>query len=192
MLAVAALSLLYLPASLDLRGRATLAVVAIGAALLGGALWLGRGPLASAGRDVRRSLLARDVVWTQLLTSALVVASFVAMYVAAARAVRVETPVATLVPLVPPVLVSMLVPATVAGWGIREATAAALWSAAGMTAVDGVAISAAYGVLVLLSSLPGGVVLLSADRGRRGRPLPDGSAGSADGAPGSSSPPPGG
>ncbi|MEE2898994.1 MAG: hypothetical protein VX815_11065, partial [Gemmatimonadota bacterium] len=31
-----------------------------------------------------------------------------------------------LLPLVAPVLLSMLVPATVAGWGVREATAAAL------------------------------------------------------------------
>ncbi len=54
----------------------------------------------------------------------------------------------------------MLVPAPVAGWGVREATAAALWGAVGLTVVDGVAISAAYGILVLVSSLPGALVLL--------------------------------
>ena len=51
---------------------------------------------------------------------------------------------------------------------VREATAAALWGAVGLTVVDGVAISAAYGILVLPSSLPGALVLLSASRDRRG------------------------
>jgi hypothetical protein len=54
---------------------------------------------------------------------------------------------------------------------VHEATAAALWGAVGLTAVDGVAISAAYGILVLLSSLPGALVLLSSGRSRRGGPL---------------------
>ena len=85
----------------------------------------------------------------------------------------VSTPLWTLLPLVAPVLLSMLVPATVAGWGVREATAAALWGAVGLTVVDGVAISAAYGILVLLSSLPGALVLLSSDRDRRGGRLPE-------------------
>jgi uncharacterized membrane protein YbhN (UPF0104 family) len=183
MLAVAALSVFYLPSSFELPALATLAALGVGIALLAGLVWLGRGRLAQAGRDVHRALLARDVVVPQLVTSALVTATYVAMYVAAARAVGARTPLAALVPLVPPVLVSMLVPATVAGWGIREVTAAALWSAVGMTAEDGVAISAAYGVLVLLSTLPGALVLLSAGRGRRARPLPDGSDGSAGGSP---------
>jgi hypothetical protein len=188
MLAVAALSLFYLPSTLQLRGPvAAVAVVAGASLLLGAALVLvrgrGGGPLARVGRDVRDALLARDVVGAQLLTSTLVTASFVAMYVAAARAVHVDTPVATLAPLVPPVLVSMLIPATVAGWGIREATAAGLWSAVGMSAVDGVAASAAYGVLVLVSSLPGALVLLSGGRDRTTRPHPDGTFGTGDGGP---------
>ena len=60
-----------------------------------------------------------------------------------------------LLPLVAPVLVTMLLPVTVAGWGLREGAAAALWHAVGLTAADGVAISVAYGLLVLVSSLPG-------------------------------------
>ena len=98
--------------------------------------------------------------------------TFLATYVVAARAVGVSTPLWTLLPLVAPVLLSMLVPVTVAGWGVREGTAAAFWGAVGLTPVDGVAISAAYGILVLLSSLPGALVLLSSGRDRRGRHLP--------------------
>lgn len=187
-LTVAALSLLALPVTLGTGARATLAGAAFAVALLAGTLvgvrrraagWAG-----SLGRDAHAALLARDVILRQLLASVLVVASYVGMYCAAARAVRAATPLTTLAPLVAPVLVSMLVPATVAGWGIREAAAATLWRAVGLAAADGVAISAAYGLLVLLSSLPGALVLLSAGRGRRADPDPSGSGGTADGAPG--------
>ena len=105
----------------------------------------------------------------------------------------------TLLPLVAPVLVSMLLPVTVAGWGVRETAAATLWGAVGLASADGVAISVAYGLLVLLSSLPGALVLLAGRRlnrrrrrpGRRGRRIPAGRGGSGAGAPGPASPPSG-
>ena len=71
-----------------------------------------------------------------------------------------ETPTLVLLPLVAPVLMTMLIPVTVAGWGLRESAAAVLWGAVGLTAADGVAVSLAYGLIVLLCSLPGAVVLL--------------------------------
>jgi hypothetical protein len=48
----------------------------------------------------------------------------------------------------------------VAGWGIREGAAALIWHAAGLDVAEGVAISISYGVVVLLSSLPGALMLL--------------------------------
>ena len=80
--------------------------------------------------------------------------------VAAARAVGVETPMPILLPLVAPVLMAMLVPMTVAGWGARAGAAAALWAAVGLPGAEGVAVSVAYGLLVLFASVPGAVVLL--------------------------------
>jgi len=89
--------------------------------------------------------------------AALVVGTSLPTYGAAARAMGVSTPLWTLLPLSAPVLLSMLVPATGSvGCGVREATVAVLWGAVELTVVDGVAISAANGILVLLSSLPGG------------------------------------
>ncbi len=67
----------------------------------------------------------------------------------------VTLPAATLLALVPPVLVAMLVPLSVAGWGIREGTAALVWGLVGLPPAQGVAVSMAYGLLVLLASLPG-------------------------------------
>ena len=86
----------------------------------------------------------------QLATSTVIVASYVAAYLLAARAVGVETPLLTLAPLVAPVLLSMLLPLSIGGWGVRETAAAAIWSVAGLAASDGVAISVAYGLVVLV------------------------------------------
>jgi uncharacterized membrane protein YbhN (UPF0104 family) len=178
MCAVAALSLAVTPLAFGTAPGVVVLALLGGCGAVGLGVLLARrsapgvGPLASVWRDVHATLLARDVLGVQLATSALVVGSYVAMYVVAARAVGVDTPVGTLLPLVAPVLVSMLIPATVAGWGVREATAAGLWTAVGLTAVDGVAISAAYGIVVLVSSLPGALLLLSAGRGRRADPPP--------------------
>jgi len=152
----------------------------------------------SLWRDVHTALLAPDVVGFQLAISSLVVSSYVLTFLAAARAVGVEAPFTTLLPLVAPVLASMVVPVSVAGWGVREAAAAALWGAVGLPILDGMAISVAYGLLVLLSSLPGALVLLGSRTprrptgapGRRGRPLPDESGGSGVEAPGKGSPVP--
>jgi len=88
----------------------------------------------------------------------------VAVFLAGAMAVGVDTSLLILLPLVPPLLMTMLIPVSVAGWGIREGAAAALWGAAGLLASEGVVLSMAYGVLVLVSSLPGGIVLLRARR----------------------------
>ena len=115
----------------------------------------------------------------QFGSAILVVSSYLVTYVVAARAVGVETPLLVLLPLIAPVLMSMLIPITVAGWGLREGTAAVLWGAVGLTVADGVVVSMAYGLLGLLSSLPGAVVLvfgarrspaadLSADPDRKG------------------------
>ncbi|MSR36526.1 MAG: flippase-like domain-containing protein [Gemmatimonadetes bacterium] len=134
--------------------------------------WRDDGLLASFWRDVRTALLAWDVLAVQLGTSALVVGSYLATYLVAARAVGVDTPFATLLPLVAPVLQSMLIPVSLAGWGVREVTAAGVWVAVGLSAADGVAISATYGLVVLMASLPGAVVLIISGRGRTGHPRP--------------------
>jgi len=179
--------------SLPVAGAVRALVIALGAAAAV-AFALERARVASrlasaVWRDVHVTLLARDVVGAQLATSVLVLGTYVATYLAAARAVGLTTPFAVLLPLVPPVLLSMLIPVTVAGWGIREAAAAGMWSLVGLTTEDGVAASAAYGLLVLATTLPGAAVLVSAARGRRADPRPDGSAGSAGGAPGPGLPP---
>ncbi len=158
------------PSPALLLGATLALLVTLGA---GGVLLRGLGPLPSrgslAGRfhdDARRAVLAPGALAFHLLTGLLVVASYLAVFLAAARAVGVATPLLQLLPLVAPVLMTMLLPLSVAGWGIREGAAAALWGMVGLSVGDGVLISMAYGVLVLVSSLPGGLVLAGAGRTR--------------------------
>lgn len=175
MAVVAAVALVSLPVAPAARGLTlvfavativlpVIAVVALRRARTTPSLW----------HDLHAALLARDVIGVQLATSALTLATYIAMYVVAARAVGLTTPLGTLLPLIPPVLLSMLVPVTIAGWGVREAVAAGIWSIVGLTAEDGVAASAAYGLLVFISTLPGVLVPFSPSLGRRGGPLRDG------------------
>lgn len=174
-------------------------VVAAALAVAGTAL-LARRSGGAFRESLGRALLHPRALPVQLLTSLAVVATYLATYLVAARAVGMDTPALVLLPLVAPVLVSMLLPVTVAGWGVRETVAATLWGAVGLASADGVAISVAYGLLVLVSSAPGAVVLLAGRRlsrpgtapGRRGRPSPGRSGGSGVAAPGPASAPPGG
>jgi glycosyltransferase 2 family protein len=175
-----------------LGGVRALAVVAIalaaGFVLLHAAGRYGRLPGATDLLADARAALGGAALPVQMATSLLVVISYLVVYVMAARAVGVTTPTGALLPLLAPVLVTMLLPVTVAGWGVREGAAAALWGAVGLTPEDGVAISVAYGLLVLVSTLPGGaIVFLTLWRGRApdraARRSPFGTSETADAAP---------
>jgi len=143
--------------------------------------------------DTRKALLSPRALPLQLGSSLLVVGSYLAVYLLGARALGIETPLPLLLPLVAPVLMAMLLPLTLAGWGVREGAAALVWTAAGLPASEGVAISVAYGLLVLVSTLPGLPVLagvISRARGpdRRGGPSPGGSDGTVGAGPPPGSP----
>ena len=112
--------------------------------------------LANAGQ---RALLAHDALWRQLLASLAITASYIAVYFCCARMLGINTPATTLLALIPWVLLAMALPLSMAGWGLREGAAALLWAAAGLDVAQGVAISISYGLVVLLSTLPGAWVL---------------------------------
>ncbi|NRB56889.1 MAG: flippase-like domain-containing protein [Salinicola sp.] len=116
--------------------------------------------LATFGQDIRRALLTASVWPAQLLSSLLVTATYVAVFLCAAQALGLQRPIPQLLPLIPPLLMAMAIPLTVAGWGLREGAAAVIWPLAGLPAQEGVALSVAYGLLVLAASLPGLGVLL--------------------------------
>ena len=177
MTTVAVLSLLFLPVTV---GRNSGSVM-VGAGLLSAGIvvavfaWVHRQSSVGSltGRviaEVGAAHLSPSAFTAQLISAIIVVSTYLITYLVAAKAVGVETPPLVLLPLVGPVLMSMLIPVTVAGWGLREGVAAILWGSVGLAVGDGVVVSVAYGLLVLLGSLPGaGLLLASVGRSFRDR-----------------------
>jgi hypothetical protein len=100
--------------------------------------------------------------------SALAVSGHVLTFLVAARTAGSTASATQLVPLAFVVLVAMVVPTNLAGWGPREGVAAWGFGAAGLGAETGLSTAVVYGVLVLVASLPGAVVLVVAHgRARR-------------------------
>lgn len=110
--------------------------------------------------DVRRGVLGSRVWPGVLLASVVVVAGHAATFVLAVRAVGSTAPLTTLLPMGLLVLVASGLPVNVAGWGPREGAAAWVSGAAGLGAAHGVAAAAVYGVLALVATAPGLVVLV--------------------------------
>ena len=150
------------------RSPTVIGPVAVAMAAFGLVLGLGlyygvrRGPpalLSTFAGDVRRALFVWPAVAWQWLSSILVLTTYLAVYLLAARALGVARPAWELLPLVPLVLLAMLIPISVAGWGVREGAAALVWAQAGLPPAEGVVIAVGYGILVLVSSLPGALML---------------------------------
>jgi glycosyltransferase 2 family protein len=112
----------------------------------------------AAGGDIRDGLLARRAWPGIALASALVVAGHAATFVIAARTAGVHAPLSQMLPIALIVMAAMVAP-SLGGWGPREGVSAWVFGAAGLGAQRGVATAVVYGVMVLVASLPGGVVL---------------------------------
>ncbi|ASJ71195.1 hypothetical protein IMCC3135_05415 [Granulosicoccus antarcticus IMCC3135] len=84
-----------------------------------------------------------------------VVATYLAVFAICALALQHPLPFVGVVTIVPLVLLSMVIPISIGGWGVREAVAASLWPVLGMSAEAGVASSVLYGVISLLATIPG-------------------------------------
>ncbi|WP_416394864.1 lysylphosphatidylglycerol synthase transmembrane domain-containing protein [Allohahella sp. A8] len=105
--------------------------------------------------DIARAWLVPALLARQLLLSLGVLASYVISYFALAHAFGFSGDLWWLCSVILLVLLSMSLPLSVAGWGVREMSAAGLWLAGGQDAAAGLAIAVAYGLLNLVCSLPG-------------------------------------
>ncbi|MDX3238827.1 lysylphosphatidylglycerol synthase transmembrane domain-containing protein [Streptomyces sp. ME03-5709C] len=151
-------------------------------ALLGGwLLWRrgarGRRALTAGLADVRGALLDRGTWPGVVVLSAAGLVGHVALFVVAARVAGSPAPVGALVPPLVLALLVMGLPVNIGGWGPREAAAALAFGAAGLGAQQGLRTAVVYGVLTLVSSLPGiAVPALPALRAlaARRRPAADG------------------
>jgi uncharacterized membrane protein YbhN (UPF0104 family) len=144
-----------LAATVALIGAGLIGLVVAGA--FGARLLPGRAGTRAAelGRTSAVALADRRVVGAQLGLSAGTTASILAAFAFSALSVGVALPFAAIIALVPLVLLTMLVPITISGWGLREGAAAALLPVAGIAASDALAASVAFGLLGLVAVLPG-------------------------------------
>ena len=111
--------------------------------------------------DLRDMLLTRRAWSGILLASTVVVTGHTATFLLAARTAGSSASLVQMLPLALLVLLAMGVPTNIAGWGPREGVAAWLFAVAGLGAAQGVAIAVVYGVMALVATLPGAVVLLA-------------------------------
>jgi len=114
----------------------------------------------AVARDLRAGVLARRAWPAVALASALVVAGHAVTFLIAARTAGVTAPPSQLLPLALLVLLAAALP-NIGGWGPREGMTAWAFAAAGLGASQGVATAVVYGVMVLVASLPGAVVLIA-------------------------------
>ena len=137
------------------------------------ALWLGAGVAASAAlgglvlclvllrlfpagaRLLARAWLGPGIWHAQAALTLAILAVNIGGFWAAALAVGITLTPTMALALLPPVLLAMLIPLTVNGWGIREGVAAALWPAFGISAAQAVAASMAYGLACMGAALLG-------------------------------------
>jgi uncharacterized membrane protein YbhN (UPF0104 family) len=113
------------------------------------------------GAAFGQAIAAPDVALRQVVLSLCAVICNIAAFGFCARAVGADLPVPTLLALIPLILLAMIVPLTISGWGLREGAAAALFGLAGATPSDGLAASIAFGLVFLASVVPGGVLMVA-------------------------------
>ena len=145
------------------------AVSLCGVVTVGAVRSRGRAPRASrryravraALTEARGALLARGSWPGVLISSVVVLAGHVLMFLLAARAAGSTASTAELVPLALLALIAMGLPLNVGGWGPREGVTAWAFGAAGLGATQGLTVAVVYGVLSFAASLPGVAVLVA-------------------------------
>nr|WP_128434351.1 lysylphosphatidylglycerol synthase transmembrane domain-containing protein [Streptomyces cyaneus] len=111
--------------------------------------------------EAREALLSRRNGPGVAVSSVVVLAGHIAMFVVAARIAGSAASVAVLLPLAVLALLAMGLPLNVGGFGPREGVTAWAFGAAGLGAESGLAVAVVYGVLSFVAALPGALVLVA-------------------------------
>lgn len=159
---------LAMPGGLDWPPRVALAVGILLAGVIGVGLILPRlrHLPGAAGRmaeglhhALHLSLVSRSVLPCQIMLSIGTTLCILAAFAFCARAVDVGLGFAAVAALVPLVLFTMLIPVSISGWGLREGAAAALLPIAGVTVSGAIAASVVFGLMAIVTILPGAALL---------------------------------
>jgi phosphatidylglycerophosphate synthase/uncharacterized membrane protein YbhN (UPF0104 family) len=157
----------------DLALGVSIALVAIGVGAVIVTVVLRLAPPAAdsrLGRLVdggRRAALEPGVLPAQLLYSAGATVCILAAFACCAAAIGAPLALGAVGAVVPLVLLAMLLPISVGGWGVREGAAVALLPIAALSGAEAFAASAAFGLAALVAALPGVAVVWVRGRPRR-------------------------
>jgi len=116
--------------------------------------------------NLQAAIFDKKVFWMQLLLSLGTAILNVYAFVLSAWAIGAEIDLIASFIVIPIVLLAMLVPLTIGGWGVREALAATLFPLAAAGATQGLAASVAFGLVFILASAPGFFAVLFMGRSR--------------------------
>lgn len=122
--------------------------------------------LAALAADTRR-LFFRPAYSLSTIFAALIghVISSLCVYVLAVG-LGLDVHVLDCLVLVPPVILMLALPISIAGWGVRETAMVTAFGFVGVTAPSALVLSVLFGVISTLTALPGGALFLLSD-GRR-------------------------
>lgn len=186
-LGLALIALVGLPAfaALDPRGALTAGVAVVEAAVLGATLLLLLIRLVPAARlpaplkglcglseDAWRLLRQPRMTALLLATSVANHLIFLGMVAGLAAGLGLDAGVATLMVVMPPVLMVALMPVSIAGWGVREGAAVAGLALAGVAPAQALSLSLAIGLVQLIGGLLSGALAEGWAWAGRGRPSP--------------------
>lgn len=86
-----------------------------------------------------------------------------------ARAIAAPADLVQLMLLFPPVMLITMIPISIAGWGVREASLGLAFSYAGLGASEGVNVSLLFGAVYFIVGAAGGLIwVVSAEKGAKG------------------------
>jgi uncharacterized membrane protein YbhN (UPF0104 family) len=104
---------------------------------------------------IKQAWFAREVRLKQLGLTVLILGCSLSAFYACAQAVGADLTAGAALLVLPATLLVMVLPVSVAGWGLREAAAALIWPIVGVASDAAVAASVAYGIVATVSALPG-------------------------------------
>ncbi len=136
-------------------GVFTVVVIGVIALIIGGCRRYPPRWLSAWRTALWQALLAPAALPRQLLASVLIAGSYLAIYACCLAAMGAQGSLWEWISLVPLVLAAMLIPLSIAGWGLREGAAAALWPLAGLPVAQGLSAAVVYGAVIFVASLPG-------------------------------------
>lgn len=192
LIALALIVVASLPWSYELinspRGRLALLVVDVGAISAGlGFLLFGRLPWQWLKtfwglRHIRDcSVIANQVIFSRTSGPRIAVLSLLIHVMAvviawcAVRAIAAPATFDQLFLLVPPIMLITMLPISIAGWGVREATMMVAFGYAGLAPADGTVVSLLFGATSFIVGAIGGLVwILSAEKTSGDRALDEG------------------